>query len=993
MTKISPKKFALLAIAIISTFSIAAQSNPSSLLKDWVTAQETNTEPILPNFSFAGYHNGSVGLPSSFSQQVYDVTDPLYGAVADDGNSDKSAIIAAIAAAELNPSGGIVFFPPGEFLINESTDDIDQIIRISKSNIVLKGSGSGTGGTTLTQTSYTNPTNPSNFWTCPYLFRFKPTSTNRSQITTITANAARETYEVNVASASGITAGQWIRLKLSDNTPALVTEEFAPYAVNTAYTSISNEVKTWEVHKVASVTGNTIKFIEPIHRSINATYNWILETFPVIEEVGFQDFTYKGGMTTAFVHHSGWQQDSGWSGVEFNQVANSWLSNVTFTQMSNAAHLKLSAYSSAIQNRYVGNAGHAFISANASTGCVIGLNKDNSSGIHHGSGVSGPSIGNVIWRNEHPTNGNSGYEIHANQPRANLIDGCKGGFGFNYGGSASNQPNHLRHLVLWNFEGKGYRDTDFQFWRTDNTYAKVIPPIVSGLVGFTLTTDTTQYQENESPGTHVDEFSLYEAQLTHRLGALPSWIDTALRTETFDNTTTTGWSTEVFTGENGIQWTLDAKSTSGYVNGTKDIYMRSGKTGATSGTISGGISSFSVSCKNLWESGVDRTLELLVNGSVVGTKVDNSTGIYTFDVANINIEGNITIAIRNASNTGSNKSVAIDNISWVGYTPFHPSSITLATSNISIQIGETSTLTKTVYPSYAVNKTVNWSSSNAAIATVDASGLVTGITTGIATITATTVDGNLTASTTVAVGATETFENTTITGWSTETYTGDHGFVWTLNSKSTAGYIDATKDIYMQAGKTGALSNAIPGGISSFSISCKDLWDSGVERKLELLVNGSVVGSRTHTGSGIYTFEVTGLTISGNITIGIRNASPTGTNKTIALDNLSWTPYTAPSGSKAASKPTKNTQEETEEISFETNVYPNPFTYNLNITIEKGISELILFDMKGRIVFRKTTNNLQQITLEPSYDKVPKGIYILRLLGDQKTKSIKLIRN
>ena len=60
--------------------------------------------------------------------------------------------MAAIAVAESNPDGGIVFFPPGRFDINDATvDDTTEIIKITKSNIILKGSGSGAGGTELYQ--------------------------------------------------------------------------------------------------------------------------------------------------------------------------------------------------------------------------------------------------------------------------------------------------------------------------------------------------------------------------------------------------------------------------------------------------------------------------------------------------------------------------------------------------------------------------------------------------------------------------------------------------------------------------------------------------------------------------------------------------------------------------------------------------------------------------------------------------------------------------
>lgn len=83
--------------------------------------------------------------------------------------------------------------------------------------------------------------------------------------------------------------------------------------------------------------------------------------------------------------------------------------------------------------------------------------------------------------------------------------------------------------------------------------------------------------------------------------------------------------------------------------------------------------------------------------------------------------------------------------------PVHASSVTLSDSAITISENSRYTLTATVLPSDAVDKSVTWTSSNSGVATVDSNGLVSGVTSGSATITVTTVDGGYTASCNVTV--------------------------------------------------------------------------------------------------------------------------------------------------------------------------------------------------------------------------------------------------
>ncbi|TMM55901.1 T9SS type A sorting domain-containing protein [Maribacter algarum] len=79
--------------------------------------------------------------------------------------------------------------------------------------------------------------------------------------------------------------------------------------------------------------------------------------------------------------------------------------------------------------------------------------------------------------------------------------------------------------------------------------------------------------------------------------------------------------------------------------------------------------------------------------------------------------------------------------------------VSLDVNTLTLQEGESGTLTATVTPSEATDISVTWSSSNASIATVDTDGLVIGVIEGTATITVTTTDGGFIDTATISVEA------------------------------------------------------------------------------------------------------------------------------------------------------------------------------------------------------------------------------------------------
>lgn len=78
-------------------------------------------------------------------------------------------------------------------------------------------------------------------------------------------------------------------------------------------------------------------------------------------------------------------------------------------------------------------------------------------------------------------------------------------------------------------------------------------------------------------------------------------------------------------------------------------------------------------------------------------------------------------------------------------------SVSVDPGTLSMVAGKTGTLTATVLPAEATDKSVAWSTSDAAVATVSSAGVVTAVAAGSATITVTTTDGGKKASCSVTV--------------------------------------------------------------------------------------------------------------------------------------------------------------------------------------------------------------------------------------------------
>lgn len=1040
--------------------------NSSALYQEWKNSEDLRKDndpnndmvPTLPTFSYAGYHFDGANLPSipKPSQPEIDVT-----TFKTNNNTYKEALQDAInvAESEINyPNGAVIKFPPGVYVINASHDNTD-LITISKSNIVIKGSGSGLGGTELIHQAYLDPKDPNKDYTSPYLFQFKPSNFNwrGTEITNVIGDvAAMNTFEIEVQNVSGLQPDQRVALKLDlEKNTTLLDDELSPHAVTDIYNYTNakiykNGINVVEYHEIESITGNVIKFKEPILKEVDPTYGWKIYSYDPIEEVGIQDLKYTGGFIWKHFHHKTGKQSlldlgvpyteanktlykflgaSGWSGIQFNGVINGWVSNVVFSNMSQPVLFKHSAHCSAINNEYVGNPGHNFITATKSTKCFIAYNNDNSDGssaivhpedpvssqngkgVWHGCGVNQEAIGTVLLRNNHHTDGLTGLEMHASQPRANLFDKCTGGLFMHAGGAEQSVPNHLKKLVIWNFEGAGIDGvakngdmTPIDPWiEAVKWKTKVIQPIISGLKGFKVISNECEAYESE--GVFVDETSLYEAQFEYRVS--PSQGG-GTYTETFTNTLgDNSWGTD-FDGDHGVHWELsgDVKHTATtYFSGQgKCIYMK-GLKGSTNGgeyiksdNISGGITSLSVSCRNLFSNQGPRTIILDVNGQTKTiTNPGNTNDIYTATFDNITgVFGDFVITIRNESEASVDNSIAIDNVTW--------------TSAIEDNVAPVITL----LGSSPINLTVGDSYSDAgATASDNIDGDITGnittinpVDTNVADIYVITYNvsdgaGNAAIEVTRTVNVEpapisyiEDFENSPADNSWGGSFVGNNSITWTLEGrvKKTSDTYMGSKSLYAHAKnatkESKISSSTISGGISSLQIRCKNRWaNSSGLRKIKVTVKDKVYDiEETHNLEEEYFINIPNINITGDFTILIENVSDYLDNNTIYFDDIVWVDY-YDNTNKGGEK--KNTVLEVEE---ETRVYPNPFLSDITIKLSKEFEQVILFDIVGRIIEKQSIKGLKEVKLSPIFKDNSPGIYILKLIGEKTHQIHKLIR-
>lgn len=346
--------------------------------------------------------------------------------------------------------------------------------------------------------------------------------------------------------------------------------------------------------------------------------------------------------------------------------------------------------------------------------------------------------------------------------------------------------------------------------------------------------------------------------------------------------------------------------------------------------------------------------------------------------------------------------------------------ISMTPNALTLGMGQYVSLTTTLLPATASDKTILWLSSNPSVATVTANGQVIGVSGGTTTITATSHDGGFTATCQVTVKQTIV--------------------QWDFKSKSQKASLGLAVNLFQQITRESAYAGgydftAIGANAGTDVCISTPEWTNGMNNdywlvsfntvgfnnlKFSSIQRGSGVGPSEYmiqyrigtSGSWLNLTPVKALTdwtsgivagialpascenqaivqvrwlLTSNIAVNNAPILPTGSSRIDEIVIVGDPITVSPSSTSRIS-----INELTNELDIEIKVYPNPTENTLRIQTQFLDPQLHinLFDILGKAVYSNRVEN-RNITLDVA--NLPKGSYILQIQSKEKKVTKKII--
>lgn len=271
----------------------------------------------LPDFSFAGYHQGEDAIPHV--DTVVNVRD--FGATGNGVVNDTEAFKKAINAAD----NGAVYIPNGTYRITE------QLV-IHKSNVVLQGESRDE--TILYFPWFLNDIMPdwgsttegrptSNFSWSGGFIKIEG-NYNSAEITKVIQAAKRDSTTITVESADNLIIGQLISIRVDDTGDHSLLDHL--YAGDPGPTDrIGRPPYVSQTVKILGIKGTKITIDRPLRFDLNM--NWspaILSFEPETKESGIENLTF----LFPNIPYEGHFTELGHNAIEFDEAYNCWGRNI-----------------------------------------------------------------------------------------------------------------------------------------------------------------------------------------------------------------------------------------------------------------------------------------------------------------------------------------------------------------------------------------------------------------------------------------------------------------------------------------------------------------------------------------------------------------------------------------------------------------------------------------------------------------------------------------
>lgn len=338
---------------VVFAFNLNAQDLPKI-----ISDSDFMPENYLPDFSYAGYRNGEVSLPNA-DGKVYNAED--FGVIPNDKLDDTKALIKAIDSISKFEGNVTLQLPKGRIILSD-------IIYITRSNFVLKGTGTGKNGTELyfprplmyvpnseslqelreyliefnkRQKEKENNINlpfSQYAWSGGYIWtkvpdvRVKPYLQKYEKPYNVLAEISqgkRGEFSFKASNIKNLKVGDVVELQLfnKDGKDAAIISDLYKIDVKKIgghHWNFPDLPLVKQQVRIVKVKGKTITINAPLTIDIKPSYKAQLVEWKHLTEVGIQDFKITFPQAPRVAHHV----EPGYNGIYLTRVYNSWVNNI-----------------------------------------------------------------------------------------------------------------------------------------------------------------------------------------------------------------------------------------------------------------------------------------------------------------------------------------------------------------------------------------------------------------------------------------------------------------------------------------------------------------------------------------------------------------------------------------------------------------------------------------------------------------------------------------